>query len=291
MKYISLDIETTGLDPKKNQIVEVGAVLDEIGGTTPIEELPKFRAVLLHDEMVMGDYCAYLHRLLWKEMEIVRYKYSKILNEKHFKVEVLEGGTGFDTYYCLPAKFEYVFHRWLNDMLDLEIEYYLDTGRPFHDDIIKINVAGKNPGTFDIPFLEALPGWQGFVKFRRRVLDPASHCILPDDEHIPDLQECLKRCGFGTVKHTAVDDAIDIVRVIRAVGIGKMHKVVACDTCTLPDCLDRNKSRIPATPECTAYITYTAEESSCTKCVAPFACSFRSGRNPNNPCGHFIPIN
>lgn len=228
MKYVSLDIETTGLDKNKNQVVEVGAVLDEIGSTIPIEELPKFRAVLLHDEMTMGLYCANLHRDLWAEIQnLPKIMGADQLAEDHFLLAcVRDKGSLFVaahhlnttdkvytqndpwTFYCYPEMFETLFNRWLERVWP---EAIIDESLK-----IKINVAGKNPGSFDIPFLEALPGWQGLVEFRRRVLDPASHCIQPDDEHIPDLQECLKRCGLeGTVSHTAVDDAIDIIRIIR----------------------------------------------------------------------------
>lgn len=276
MKYVSLDIETTGLDKDKHQIVEVGAVLDEIGSTIPIEELPKFRAVLLHDEMTIDTFCANLHRDLWVEALGVICTHKEEIDRSGVVIVNT-------VYYCLPTKFEYIFHRWLNDMMDLGIEYYSDNGEPLYGTTIKINVAGKNPGTFDIPFLEALPGWQGLVKFRRRVLDPASHCVLPDDERIPDLQECLKRCGFeSTVKHTAVDDAIDIIKVIRQQGIGRhVHKSI-CASCTMPDCSGRDNTRY-----CPSYIIYTAEESSCIKCDATPACGYLDGRNPNNPCGHF----
>lgn len=227
MRYISLDIETTGLDHEKNQIVEVGAVLDEIGGTTPIEELPKFRVVLLHDEMVMGPYCANLHKGLWDEISNLTHPY--ITSIKNYKYAEQPTGIPLTSYYCKPDMFETLFHKWVR-------KNYL---RPFPSDrmsdspeIIEINVAGKNPGTFDIPFLKALPGWQGLVKFQRRVLDPTSHCILPDDEHIPDLQECLKRCGLeSTVKHTAVDDAIDVIRVIRATEVGQKRDTLKCRSC------------------------------------------------------------
>lgn len=212
MKYVSIDIETTGLDPEKNQIVEVGAVLDEIGSTTPIEELPKFRAVLIHEEMAMGAYCANLHKDLWTEILKVQKLNTPAIDKHWFIVGKLPGKES--TYYCLPKHFETLFNEWLRTVCP---SFIIDDDKL----IVKINISGKNAGTFDIPFLEALPGWQGLVKFHRRVLDPASHCIQPDDEHIPDLQECLRRCGFeDTVKHTAVDDAIDIIRVIRQRRIG-----------------------------------------------------------------------
>jgi hypothetical protein len=230
MQYVSLDIETTGLDLKKNQIVEVGAVLDCIGSTTPIKDLPKFRAVLLHDEMSMGTYCANLHKDLWAEI-------LEITPEAYLSVKNYGAAESSGTLYCFPEKFESFFHNWLYQSLQL----------PSNVSEIKINIAGKNAGTFDIPFLEALPGWQGLVKFRRRVLDPASHCILPSDEHIPDLQECLKRCGLGgTVNHTAVDDAIDIVRIIRhqRVGYTRSDNCRRCRSDKCPICRYRDNCEV-----------------------------------------------
>jgi len=209
--------------------------------------LPKFRAVLLHDGMFMGSYCANLHRKLWAEIQrLPKTTGAQQLSEDRFLLAcVPDKGTSKYvaaqhllttdkeytqddpwTYYCYPEKFEALFGLWLCRVL------------PVSSDApeVKINVAGKNPGTFDIPFLEALPEWEGVVKFRRRVLDPASHCIQPDDEHIPDLQECLKRCGFeSTVQHTAVEDAIDIIRVIRQRGIGDPIQKAICPTCVQPD--------------------------------------------------------
>lgn len=283
MKYVSLDIETTGLDKNKNQIVEVGAVLDEIGSTTPIEELPKFRAVLLHDEMVMGAYCANLHRDLWAEILEAQDRYRHPIEKYGFVTGMLSGRE--HTYYCKPEEFEGLFYSWVS-------KNYM---RPFPSDnmsdipeVIKINIAGKNPGTFDIPFLEALPGWQGLVKFQRRVLDPASHFIRLDDEHIPDLQECLKRCGFeGTVSHTAVDDAIDIIRVIRQQRIGKHINKSVCASCTDSYCSGRDDTLF----NCSGHIKYTAETSSCDKCDAYAACGYRDGRDSDKPCGHFNPKN
>jgi hypothetical protein len=238
MKYISLDIETTGLDKDKNQVVEVGAVLDEIGSTTPIEELPKFRAVLLHDVLVSAVYCANLHRDLWVEILEAQQIYSSEIKKDSFVVGVFGGRE--HTVYCKPKMFETLFHRWLGE--NFFSPFRAEETRN-NSETIKINVAGKNPGTFDIPFLEALPGWRGLVKFQRRVLDPASHCILPDDEHIPDLQECLKRCGLeGTVQHTAVDDAIDIIRVIRQRRIGDEIQKAICPTCIQLNCKARSES-------------------------------------------------
>lgn len=233
MKYVSIDIETTGLDPKRNQIVEIGAVLDEIGSTTPIEDLPKFRAVIIHGEMQMGAYCANLHRNLWPEI-LAADKNLKEFGEAnglligHWKdgtlnvLDMLSDHVRYtdlekQTLYLKPFRFEYIFSQWL--MLAIREMGY--TG-PRLIDSVKINVAGKNPGTFDIPRIESMmkycvgAHYEGCVKFHRRVLDPASHFVQESDEHIPDLQTCLDRAGIkSTVSHTAVDDALDVVKLIR----------------------------------------------------------------------------
>jgi len=46
--YLAIDIETTGLDPEKHQVLEIGAVMYQPGKA--IMECPTFRALIEHDE-------------------------------------------------------------------------------------------------------------------------------------------------------------------------------------------------------------------------------------------------
>lgn len=85
-----------------------------------------------------------------------------------------------------------------------------------------ITVAGKNPGSLDIPFLEEAGAFaakrsEKRVRFRHRVLDPAVLYFDPSsDEELPDLATCKKRAGLSeTVAHTAVSDALDVVQLVR----------------------------------------------------------------------------
>ena len=48
MRYVSIDIETTGLDPETCQILEIGAVWDD--WTKPIDELPVYHRLVVHKE-------------------------------------------------------------------------------------------------------------------------------------------------------------------------------------------------------------------------------------------------
>lgn len=52
--YISIDIETTALDPMRGQILEIGAVYD-YDSTVPIELLPAFSEKIYYPEGICGD--------------------------------------------------------------------------------------------------------------------------------------------------------------------------------------------------------------------------------------------
>jgi hypothetical protein len=80
-----------------------------------------------------------------------------------------------------------------------------------------INVAGKNFGTFDKLFLERLPRWKQLIKMRNRILDPAILFVdWKSDESLPGLNLCKERSKIeGVVTHNALEDAIDVVAVLR----------------------------------------------------------------------------
>jgi hypothetical protein len=84
----------------------------------------------------------------------------------------------------------------------------------------RIVAAGKNFASFDLQFLKRLwPGECGM--FHYRSLDPMMLFVRPDDEEPPNTEECLKRAGLpSTVTHDAVDDARNVVALIRAGMIG-----------------------------------------------------------------------
>lgn len=46
MQYISIDIETTGLNPIEHDIIEFAAIIDEIGSNKPIENCQNFIDIL-----------------------------------------------------------------------------------------------------------------------------------------------------------------------------------------------------------------------------------------------------
>ena len=262
MKYVSIDIETTGLDKDKNQILEVGAVLDELGSDTPVEDLPKFRAVIIHEQMQINAYCADLHKDLWPEIIAAKllmkdfggdngvlnaYRLSdgggiEPLRDNFVSDHLRYNDITKETAYSRPFRFEDIFFNWLRCAL-----LNMGESRNRTAEKIEITVAGKNAGSFDVPFIEALPNWQGLVKFRRRTLDPASHFVIDSDECLPDLQTCLNRAGIlSTVSHTAVDDAIDVVKLVRHIraerSFYQKQPENYCDTCIDKDTCTKTKA-------------------------------------------------
>jgi hypothetical protein len=80
-----------------------------------------------------------------------------------------------------------------------------------------INIAGKNYASFDGKFLEKVSGWKDLIKYRHRIIDPSILYIdWNKDENLPSLNECLKRAEIKkTVMHTALEDAWDVIQVLR----------------------------------------------------------------------------
>lgn len=178
MKYVSVDIETLGLDPDQCDIIEFGAVIDDM--ISPIEDLPTFHCyVIQEDNNYQGEpYAMSMH--------------SKILK----RIAEREKG-----YFYVPSD---LLDESFADWLALEV-----------DPIEKVTLAGKNFASFDLPFLKNVKFGERSL-YHHRILDVGSMYVTKKDQEIPDLKECLRRAGIDKeINHTAVDDAIDVIRCVR----------------------------------------------------------------------------
>ena len=68
MKYVSIDIETTGLNPDKCQIIEFAAVVDDLQDQQPIEKLPKFQTYIRHESYTGEPYALAMHSNIFKKL-------------------------------------------------------------------------------------------------------------------------------------------------------------------------------------------------------------------------------
>lgn len=199
MKYVSLDIETTGLNPENCQILQIGAIIEDTNSVLPYEELPKFNCLVEHEfysgqptALAMNSWIFEIFSKMERLTKDERLTYRKEHN-------ILPVG--------LVAR---SFQMWLIDN-GLIPEYI--------NEPVKINVAGKNFGTFDLRFLKKLPNWGNSVSVRQRILDPGGLVInWETDETLPNLNACLTRLELdGEVTHDSLADAWDVIRVIRKV--------------------------------------------------------------------------
>jgi len=187
MKYGSIDIETLGLDPKTCDTIEFGCVLEDTSVQMALEELPRFHCYLTRPRnLYKGDV------------------YAMFMHSKSGMFERIAKRTEGFSYIPFDLLDE-VFADWLQEQ---GIEG-------------KLTVAGKNFAGFDLQFLKEI-GFGCRTELDHRTIDPGSMWFNPaEDESVPNLQICLERSGVRKgVAHTAVEDAIDVIRCIRAKHIG-----------------------------------------------------------------------
>lgn len=228
MDYVSIDLETTGLDPNTRDILEFAAVLDTIDPSsgvpvTPVDRLPYFRAVIVQETYRTDAYCAALHKKLWEEIKAVDK--GRIQGEGHYLGrwdgrqlhEDLERSKGLAAYEQFGPLTHYTEPQYA---IGLFIDWLRDQG------ITKsIYPAGKNFGSFDLQFLKPLVDKTvgERLPFKHRAFDPGSMYFSAGDTELPDLTKCLERAGLQPDSlHTALGDARDVVRLIRFKTLGQV---------------------------------------------------------------------
>lgn len=205
MKYVSIDIETTGLDPLQDNILQLAAVIEDTKINLPLEQLPRFNMFLWRPRFSGSAFALDLNKWIFKILsdygESQKYPYGPqySVSPNPFLTDVIA------PYWMAPS----LLFDWL------KINGIAPVGESKKT---TLNVAGKNFGTFDKLFLEQLEDWNKKFKIRQRIIDPAILFVDWDaDDALPGLDQCKKRAGVsGEVTHDAVEDALDVIKIIRA---------------------------------------------------------------------------
>jgi len=192
--YVSIDIETTGLDEDTCQVLEIGAVIDD--WTTPFTLLPKFRCYVDHGTIVGEPYALSMHP------KILRAIATGSTREGQNVYKGWREGDEVPIY--TPETVTGIFINWLHS-------------NRLHLGDQKIVVAGKNYGSFDHQFMKRLPQFGEYVRIKHRYIDPGNLYFNPaTDDGTPDMGTCMKRAGIsGDVTHTAIEDALVVVKLVR----------------------------------------------------------------------------
>lgn len=188
--YVSIDIETTSLNEDNGDIIEFGAILDNLSDPypEPIDELKSFHCYFLPPEgnKFTGEpYALSMHSQIFRRIAERTPPYK----------------------YVSPFRFGNMFKLFL-----------LENGYEAERDVVTITVAGKNFASFDLQFLKRKTDLLKHVNIRHRIIDPSILYISPVDEVVPSTEECMRRMGcssFESSSHNAIDDAKDIVALVR----------------------------------------------------------------------------
>jgi oligoribonuclease (3'-5' exoribonuclease) len=222
MKYISIDIETTGLEKDRYQILSIGAIIEDTTKKLPFGEVPKFHAAILHNEITGSPFALNMNSKIIEA--IAQYQSAQDQDEKNDLVQM----TGMQFYQ--EDQVVEGFYRWLYDNGLVDFDPLLGAGQmikvengkayPMLNRNVKpvtINVAGKNFASFDKLFLERLPRWQQVIRIRQRIIDPSViFTNWNDDNSLPSLYECKQRAKIeGVVTHDALEDAWDVIQLLR----------------------------------------------------------------------------
>jgi oligoribonuclease len=193
MIYLSIDIETTGLNRSLHDIIEFGAVFDDLKNQKPIEELPKFHCYFLPPEngcFTGSPFALSMHTEIFKKI-----------------ASHMEGGKKAKSKNNVypPMSFGKHFKRFLIE------ECGYEDANP-----VRINVAGKNFGSFDLPFLLEKTDIRKHVGISHKIIDPAFMLVKKDDTSLPSSYDCSSRIGEDPfVDHTAVEDSISVIKMVR----------------------------------------------------------------------------
>ena len=181
MRYLSLDLETTGIDSEKCQILQLACIVEDTERKLPLEKLPKLNLYFKHDAYTFDSiYPIHMHQELFKTIE------EK--GEYFYKMESTINGN---------------IRVWYNFIEDY-----------FGKD--PVTLAGKNVIGFDLKFLRSHKLTSG-IKFRHRAIDPSILYIdWKNDKALPDSQTMFDRAKLdATLAHDALDDAWQVIRCLR----------------------------------------------------------------------------
>ncbi len=221
MKYISIDIETTGLDPVNDQVLSVGAIIEDTNNPLPFDQIPKFHVAIKRENISGSLFAINLNRELIQT--IVHYQTAEDQDEKNDIVQ-MTGIQFMDEEEVVEALFQFCYRNGLvpkdTNLLNQRIKLVDGVTYPMltsNMPKVHISCAGKNFATFDKLFLERLPRWKQVFRIRQKVIDPAILFVdWKNDDSLPGLSECKKRAGLSeVVTHNALEDAWDVIELLR----------------------------------------------------------------------------
>lgn len=185
LKYVSIDVETTGADRDNDDMIELTAKIDDLSALKPIDELPRFHCYVVKERYSGCSWAFSRHAEIFKAIEECGEECISEQNVAHALFNFIDENNGYI------------------EMVDKDL-YNNTCGRI-------ILPAGKNFSSFDLHFLYRLPGFKGLLGFPTRAIDVGNMYLLPTDIKPPSLTECAKRAGLDMEVNHRSDNEVDMV--------------------------------------------------------------------------------
>lgn len=211
MKYISIDLETTGVDWSNDQVLEFGAIIEDTERQLSYEDIPKFSCIIRHKRISGHPVALEMNSRVIKTLSefesIPSYKQSD-KDEFRKKHKIMEASD------LVPHFYNFVSEHYFQSPTRFK------AGAP----MLEFTVAGKTFDAFDRNFLSLWKDFNIFFKMQKRGIEPAHYFVdYKMDKELPSMSVCKERAGIkGNVAHIALADAWDVVLLMRA-GIDKMR--------------------------------------------------------------------
>lgn len=212
MKYVSLDLETTCIDPKcPENILQIAMVAEDTDNIRPVDELSSFKAIIVPETSTVSGSLTALAMNAWLLMAIEMHKNSGRRSRQDMVDYFVSLGVPsslvhrafFASQDNLMGGLQWTINK-ANEWLDKE----------FGANSTSIIVAGKNVAGFDMMFLPK----DLKRRFAHRTIDPGSVLIDWSKKAPPSSNDLAKLYGNteGEVDHDAYADAKDVITWLRS---------------------------------------------------------------------------
>ncbi len=207
MRYVSINIETTGGDVDYCQVLSIDAIIDDLEVQKSFDMLPRFHAYLSYPRIMGSPRALARNSNILKKLSEVAFPMTledirkRPAGPQKYIDIVIDGRS------TIPA---IVFRNFLKDNgynMSSDVD---DRGR------ICIIPAGKDFAFFGRRFLESLPGLSEQVSMGHCCLDPSILYVEPNDTEIPSLSQCIDRSGeYPRQIHNTLDDTLSVIKLLR----------------------------------------------------------------------------
>ena len=214
MKYIVIDLETTGIPGKDGtleelQVIEFGAIIEDTNNPLSYDDIPKYSKIVRHNQYTGGAFAINMNRRIF-EILANRERHRGLARGDYDKQYEIVGikDLANDFYKFLYPHFSELYN---------QEDKFTEGMVSFKEAPFIITPAGKNFDAFDRRFINIIPKWDQYVNMRHRTIDPTtSYVDWYNDETPPGLGQCLERAGImKQVTHKAVEDCWDTLEVLR----------------------------------------------------------------------------